>query len=171
MLGEIDSSINLPLEKSRAELIKKIASKLTRSEFTKFQNIYGVSINRLTFEFFELKSTKSIYFGISERDGTSQQLLDENSDCEVYSIIDIKNNSLQLPVVFNGNESYKLTIPKYDYNLLDNTDEHTIRRFMDFVYHENLDGYLTYDSNEVNSIATGKWDSSEVNSIARGKKD
>lgn len=140
-------------------------------KYDEYKNFYGVSINRLTFEFFELIPTKSIYFGICERDGTSQQLLDENTDCEVYSIIDIKNNSLQLPVVFNENESYKLTIPKYDYNLLDNTDEHTIRRFMDFLYHENSDGYLTYDSNEVNNIATGKWDSGEVNSIAKGKKD
>ena len=140
-------------------------------EYEDYKNFYGVSINRLTFEFFELTPTKSIFFGISERDGTSQQLLDENMDCEVYSIIDIKNNSLQLPIVFNEKESYKPTIPKYDYNLLDNTDEHTIRRFMDFIYHENSDGYLTYDSNEVNSIATGKWDSSEVNSVATGKKD
>ena len=168
-LGRLSSSLNLPLVESRLQLIKDMANH--SGEFEDFNNFYAVSINRLTFEFFELIPTKSIYFGISERDGTSQQLLDENTDCEVYSIIDIKNNSLQLPVVFNENESYKLTIPKYDYNLLDNTDEHTIRRFMDFVYHENSDGYLTYDSNEVNSIATGKWDSSEVNSIARGKKD
>jgi hypothetical protein len=168
-LGKLSSSLKLPLVESRIQLIKNMANH--SREFEDFDNFYGVSINRLTFEFFELISTNSIYFGISERDGTSQQLLDENSDCEVYSIIDIKNNSLQLPVVFNENESYKLTIPKYDYNLLDNTDEHTIRRFMDFVYHENLDGYLTYDSNEVNSIATGKWDSNEANSITRGKKD
>ena len=139
-------------------------------EYEDYKNFYGVSINRLTFEFFELIPTKSIFFGISERDGTSQQLLDENMDCEVYSIIDIKNNSLQLPVVFNEKESYKHTMPKYDYNLLDNTDEHTIRRFMDFIYHENSDGYLTYDSNEVNSIATGKRDPSEVNSVATGKR-
>jgi hypothetical protein len=168
-LGKLSSSLKLPLVESRRQLIKIMANH--SREFEDYNNFYGVSINRLTFEFFELRSTKSIYFGISERDGTSQELLDENTDCEVYSIIDIKNNSLQLPVVFNGNESYKLTIPKYDYNLLDNTDEHTIRRFMDFIYHENSDGYLTYDSNEVNNIATGKWDSSEVNSIARGKKD
>ena len=168
-LGKLSSSLKLPLVESRIELIKNIGTHCRKYE--DYKNFYGVSINRLTFEFFELIPTKSIYFGISERDGTSQQLLDENTDCEVYSIIDIKNNSLQLPIVFNENESFKLTIPKYDYNLLDNTDEHTIRRFMDFIYHENSDGYLTYDSNEVNSIATGKWDSSEVNSIARGKKD
>jgi len=168
-LGKLSSSLKLPLVESRIELIKNIARNFRLYEHSK--NIYGVSINRLTFEFFELIPTKSIYFGISERDGTSQQILDENKDCEVYSIIDIKNNSLQLPVVFNEKESYKLTIPKHDYNLLDNTDEHTIRRFMDFIYHENSDGYLTYDSSEVNSVATGKRDSSEVNSVATGKKD
>jgi len=168
-LGKLSSSLKLPLVESRIELIKNIGR--NSREYEDYKNFYGVSINRLTFEFFELTPTKSIFFGISERDGTSQQLLDENMDCEVYSIIDIKNNSLQLPIVFNEKESYKPTIPKYDYNLLDNTDEHTIRRFMDFIYHENSDGYLTYDSNEVNSIATGKWDSSEVNSVATGKKD
>jgi hypothetical protein len=167
-LGKLSSSLKLPLVESRIELIKNIGR--NSREYEDYKNFYGVSINRLTFEFFELIPTKSIFFGISERDGTSQQLLDENMDCEVYSIIDIKNNSLQLPIVFNEKESYKPTMPKYDYNLLDNTDEHTIRRFMDFIYHENSDGYLTYDSNEVNSIATGKRDPSEVNSVATGKR-
>jgi hypothetical protein len=161
LLGKLDSSIILPLVESRIELIKKIASNLTKSEYKNLNlgacsHIYGVSINRLTYEFFELKPTKSIYFGISERDGTNQQLLDKNMDCEVYSIIDLKNDSLKLRAFLNQGESFDLAIPKHDYNLLDNKDELSIRRFMDFIY-PNSDGYLTYQSHKDNfSVLTQK---------------
>jgi hypothetical protein len=161
LLGKLDSSIILPLVESRIELIKKIASNLTKSEYQNLNlgacsHIYGVSINRLTYEFFELKPTKSIYFGISERNGTYQQLLDKNTDCEVYSIIDLKNDSLKLRALLNEGESFDLAIPKHDYNLLDNKDELSIRRFMDFIY-PNSDEYLTYQSHKDNfSVLTQK---------------
>nr|QID41915.1 LV-uORF [Fusarium cerealis] len=155
MLGELDASINLPLEKSRAELIKKIASKLTRSEFTKFQNIYGVSINRLTFEFFQLKPTDSKYFGINTTSTTFAPILDRNTDYELYSIIDVKNDSVKLPFVFKQGGMSNMTMPTHDYNMLDNRDEVSIRRCMDFIY-TNSDGNLTYQSDKDNfSVLAG----------------
>lgn len=73
-------------------------------------------------------------------------------DCEVYSIIDVKNDSLKLPANFNNGESFDMAIPKHDYNLLDNKDELSIRRFMDFIY-PNSDGYLAYESHKDNFSA------------------
>jgi hypothetical protein len=104
LLGEIDSSINLPLAESRSELIKKIASKLTFGDYTSYKNIYGVSINRLTFEFFEVIRTKSDYFGIHASSSYYDEILDKHSDCEVYSIIDMKNDSVKYPAVFANGE-------------------------------------------------------------------
>ena len=62
LIGDLDSSFKLPLVDSRIELINKIASKLTKSAYTNLnlKNIYGVSINRLTFEFFEIRPTSDI---------------------------------------------------------------------------------------------------------------
>jgi hypothetical protein len=42
-----------------------------------------------------------------------------------------------------------MTIPTHDYNMLDNRDELSIRRFMDFIY-PNSDGELTYLSDTDN---------------------
>ena len=62
LIGDLDSSFKLPLVDSRIELINKIASKSTKSAYTNLnlKNIYGVSINRLTFEFFEIRPTSDI---------------------------------------------------------------------------------------------------------------
>lgn len=105
LLGEIDSSINLPLAESRSELIKKIASKLTFGDYTSYKNIYGVSINRLTFEFFEVIPTNSVYFGIHGSSSSYfDRIIDVHQDFELYSIIDMKNDSVKLPAVFANGE-------------------------------------------------------------------
>lgn len=105
LLGEIDSSINLPLAESRSELIKKIASKLTSGEYTSYKHTYGVSINRLTFEFFEVIRTNSEYFGIHGSSSSYfDRIIDVHQDFELYSIIDMKNDSVKLPAVFANGE-------------------------------------------------------------------
>ena len=71
------------------------------------------------------------------------------SDCEVYSIMDLQNNSVKLPAIFKEEEYHYLTIPKHDYNLFDNEDELSIRKFMDFIY-TTSDGYLAYESHKDN---------------------
>jgi len=157
MLGGLEASLDyLKLEKSREELIKKIASLLTKSEFSKFKNFYGVSINRLTFEFFQLKPTNSKYFGIKSTCASIPEILDKNTqDYELYSIIDMKNDSVKLPLVFKGGDRFNMTIPTHDYNILDNRDELSIRRCMDFIY-TNSDGNLTYQSDKDNfSVLAG----------------
>ena len=77
---------------------------MTFGDYTSYKNIYGVSINRLTFEFFEVIRTKSDYFGIHASSSYYDEILDKHSDCEVYSIIDMKNDSVKYPAVFANGE-------------------------------------------------------------------
>jgi hypothetical protein len=128
-----------------------MASILTKSEFTKFKNFYGVSINRLTFEFFQLKPAESEYFGIKSTCVSIPGILDkETPDYELYSILDMHNDSVKLPLVFKDNGGcFNMTMPTHDYNMLDNRDELSIRKCMDFIY-TNSDGNLTYKSDKDN---------------------
>jgi hypothetical protein len=172
MLGRLDASLDLQLTKSRKELIKKIISKLTHSQFTTFKNIYGVSINRLTFEFFQLKPTDSKYFGIYSTSGALPPIVDKDRDYELYSIIDIKNDSVKLPYVLKEGDWYHMTMPTHDYNMLDNRDELSIRRCMDFIY-TNSDGNLTYqsDTDNFSVLAVAPGGSSEKNYPYQSDKD
>ena len=74
-------------------------------EFEDFDNFYGVSINRLTFEFFEVIRTNSEYFGIHGSSSSYfDRIIDVYQDFELYSIIDMKNDSVKLPAVFANGE-------------------------------------------------------------------
>jgi hypothetical protein len=111
------------------------------------QSIYGISINRLTFEFFEVRPDSNIfgYKNILTKDI-------ELHNCEVYSIIDTLNDNVKFPLKLNTGTS-DMVIPKHDYNFWNNKDEHSIRKFMDFIY-TNDNGYLSYKSDIANTIMT-----------------
>jgi hypothetical protein len=137
----------LQLNESREDLISKIAKKYKSggiNDVVKLKSIYGISINRLTFEFFEVRPNSNIFGYMPDRHIKSD-------DCEVYSIIDTKNNSSQFITNLGYGGEYLSVLPKHDYNFLDDKDEHSIRKFMDFFY-QNDNGSLTYRSNIANKL-------------------
>jgi hypothetical protein len=156
-LGNLNSTFILPLKDSRTEVVKNMSFKFKESMFSEIKNIYGVSINRLTYEFFEVIPNSDIW-GVFLDEVYTEDGGDIVPNCEVYSFIDLSNNSTKFPVLLDSGEHY-LTIPKHDYNLFDYQDEYSIRRFMDFIY-SNKDNDkpkpLIYQSNEKNLDLTDK---------------
>lgn len=146
-LGKIDTEFELDLNKSRADLIQRIGEKYRYmgSNYNGSQSIYGISVNRLTFELFEVRADSNIfgYKNILTKDI-------ELHNCEVYSIIDTLNDNVKFPLTLNT-ETREMVIPKHDYNFFDDKDEHSIRKFMDFIY-KNENGYLSYKSDIANTI-------------------
>jgi hypothetical protein len=109
------------------------------------QSIYGISVNRLTFEFFEVRADSNIF---GYKNLLTKEI--ELHNCEVYSIIDTLNDNVKFPLKLNTGTS-DIVIPKHDYNFLDDKDEHSIRKFMDFIY-ANDNGYLSYRSDIANTV-------------------
>jgi hypothetical protein len=72
----------------------------------------------------------------------------------VYSIINTTNNNSIYHCVTNL-EPFDTVLPRQDYNIFDNKDEHSFRKFMDLVY-QNNNGNLSYISNESNYEQMGK---------------
>jgi hypothetical protein len=146
-LGELNSKFILPLKDSRTELVKCMSTKFSDPMYEPIPKFYGVSINRLTYEFFEVIPSSDIW-GVFLDEVFTDDGKDIIPNCEVYSIIDLSNNNTKSRVVLDSGNHY-LTIPKHDYNLFNYQDEYSIRKFMDFI-HENRDGSLTYQSDEKN---------------------
>jgi hypothetical protein len=146
-LGDLDSNFILPLKDSRTELVKCMSTKFSDPMYEPIPKFYGVSINRLTYEFFEVIPSSDIW-GVFLDEVFTDDGKDIIPNCEVYSIIDLSNNNTKSRVVLDSGNHY-LTIPKHDYNLFNYQDEYSIRKFMDFI-HENRDGSLTYQSDEKN---------------------
>jgi hypothetical protein len=147
-LGKIDTEFELDLDKSRADLIQRIGEKYRYMGCNyngTEQSIFGISINRLTFEFFEVRPDSNIfgYKNILTKDI-------ELHNCEVYSIIDNLNDNVKFPLELKTG-TRDMVIPKHDYNFFDNKDEHSIRKFMDFIY-TNDNGYLSYKSDIANTM-------------------
>lgn len=152
-LGDLDSDFILPLKDSRTELVKCMSTKFSDPMYEPIPKFYGVSINRLTYEFYEIIPSSDIWGVFLDEDFTDDEK-DIIPNCEVYSIIDLSNNSTKSRVVLDSGNHY-LTIPKHDYNLFNYQDEYSIRKFMDFI-HENRDGSLTYQSDEKNLDVAGR---------------
>jgi hypothetical protein len=147
LLGGLNEEFILQLNESREDLISKIGKKYKSggvNDVVKLKSIYGISINRLTFEFFEVRPNSNIFGYMPERHIKSD-------DCEVYSIIDTFNDSSKFITNLGCGGKYPTIIPKHDYHFLDNKDEHSIRKFMDFFY-QNDNGSLTYKSNIANKL-------------------
>lgn len=145
-LGDLSHEFVLPLNKSREDLIRKIGSKysfLGPNAREELSSVYGMSINRLTFEFFEVRPNSNI-FGYKNTTNLHPH------DCEVYSIIDTLNDNSKFTMNFESGLC-EMVIPKHDYNFFDDKDEHSIRKCMDLIYkHDN--GHLSYKSNIPNSL-------------------
>lgn len=152
-LGDLDSDFILPLKDSRTELVKCMSTKFSDPAYEPIPKFYGVSINRLTYEFYEIIPNSDIW-GVFLDEVYTDDEKNIIPNCEVYSIIDLSNNSEKFGVVLDSGNHY-LTIPKHDYNLFNYQDEYSIRKFMDFI-HENRDGSLTYQSDEKNLDVPGK---------------
>jgi hypothetical protein len=136
----------LPLNKSREDLIRRIGSKYFfggPNAREGLSSVYGISVNRLTFEFFEVRPDSNI-FGYKNITDLHPH------NCEVYSIIDTKNNNSKFTINFDSGLC-EMVIPKHDYNFFDDKDEHSIRKFMDLIYKDD-NGYLAYKSNIPNSL-------------------
>jgi len=146
-LGLIDTEFELDLNKSRADLIQRIGEKYRYMgcNYNGIQSIYGISVNRLTFELFEVRADSNI-FGYKNLLTKDIEL----HNCEVYSIIDTLNDNVKFPLMLNTG-TREMVIPKHDYNFFDHKDEHSIRKFMDFIY-KNDNGYLSYKSDIANTI-------------------
>jgi hypothetical protein len=146
-LGKINTEFELDLNKSRADLIQRIGEKYRYMgcNYHGIQSIYGISVNRLTFEFFEVRADSNIF---GYKNLLTKEI--ELHNCEVYSIIDTLNDNVKFPLKLNTGTS-DIVIPKHDYNFLDDKDEHSIRKFMDFIY-ANDNGYLSYRSDIANTV-------------------
>lgn len=142
-LGTINTEFNLRLNESRKEMVKSIAEKYSNlgPGVENLKSIYAISIDRLTFEFLEIRPNSNKYGYLT---GSSSDVCVENN-CEIYSIIDIKNESCKFKLNSWGGEEI-VAIPKHDYHFWGHEDEHSIRKFMDFVY-KNDNGELCYQSN------------------------
>lgn len=145
-LGNLSHEFVLPLNKSREDLIRRIGSKyffMGPNAREGLSSVYGMSVNRLTFEFFEIRPDSNI-FGYKNTTNLHPH------NCEVYSIIDTLNDNSKFTMNFDSGLC-EMVIPKHDYNFFDDKDEHSIRKFMDLIYkHDN--GHLSYKSNIANSL-------------------
>src|SRR6185369_7328667 len=122
----------------------------------KAKSIYVISINRLSFEFLEVRCCSDTCFSYKTitngKESTvkvdSRFLKAKEIGFEIFSIVDMQNDNSRLNLA-SCDKRYKdlnVIIPKHDYHFFDDKDEHSIRKFMDHMYGYDEDN-LIYKSN------------------------
>lgn len=172
LLGKMNTEFYLPLYNFRVDMLSSMAhwwdNIIDSSLKSELKSIYAISINRLTFEFLEVRPCSNIYFGykqLSHKDDLNPPfLISKKMGFEIFSIIDTNNDNSKFPLVMNSNK-FANTIPKHDYHFFDNKDEHSIRKFMDHVY-DNKE-YLSDKLNIVNSQINAKQSSDNNQEMIR----
>lgn len=165
-LGELNTEFYLSLQKSRISTLSSMAHWYDKNfedqMKLKAKSIYAISINRLSFEFLEVRRCSNIRFSYKTLYDTPNEKAKVKFDLgsmkakevgfELFSIVDMNNDNSKFPLVCNQ-KYLDVPIPKHDYHFFDNKDEHSIRKFMDHMYGNNK-GYLTYKSDIPNVLVS-----------------
>jgi hypothetical protein len=154
-LGKFNTEFELPFIEARIKLLHTLAAKYNKLEpeiQSGIKTINAVSINRLTFEFIEVRPCNNErYFGYIAHSGEKPR----EDDMEIYSIYDSKNDHCVYDLELKD-EYMDVIIPKHDYHFLDNRDEHSIRKLMDYIYINDDKVHLCYQSDIPNNKKTLK---------------
>jgi hypothetical protein len=154
-LGKFNTEFELPFIEARKKLLHTLAAKYNKLEpeiQSEIKTINAVSINRLTFEFIEVRPcSDKRYFGYIAHSGEKPR----EDDMEIYSIYDSKNDHCVYDLQLKD-RYMDVIIPKHDYHFLDNRDEHSIRKLMDYIYQNDDKVHLCYQSDIPNNKKTLK---------------